>query len=54
MTRGLPPEDVPPPLLQVNTERFTYLSVGMFHQEGGWPKDVDPTEKEQTQYGNAN
>eukprot|EP00965_Chrysotila_dentata_P216456 6189386-Pleurochrysis_carterae.AAC.1 len=32
----------------VNTERFTYLSVGMFHQEGGWPKDVDPTEKDQT------
>eukprot|EP00308_Calcidiscus_leptoporus_P024516 CAMPEP_0119354926 /NCGR_PEP_ID=MMETSP1334-20130426/3893_1 /TAXON_ID=127549 /ORGANISM="Calcidiscus leptoporus, Strain RCC1130" /LENGTH=570 /DNA_ID=CAMNT_0007368641 /DNA_START=65 /DNA_END=1777 /DNA_ORIENTATION=+ len=33
---------------EVNTERFTYLSVGMYHQEGGWPKDVDPTEKEQT------
>mmetsp|Transcript_46296 Transcript_46296/g.76595 ORF Transcript_46296/g.76595 Transcript_46296/m.76595 type:complete len:571 (-) Transcript_46296:17-1729(-) len=33
---------------EVNTERFTYVSVGMFHQEGGWPKDVDPTEKEQT------
>ena len=32
----------------VNTERFTYLNVGMFHQEGGWPKDVDPTEKEHT------
>lgn len=33
---------------QVNTERFTYHSVGMLHLEGGWPKDVDPTEKEQT------
>jgi len=33
---------------EVNTERFTYVSIGMFHQEGGWPKDVDPTEKEQT------
>lgn len=34
--------------MQVNTERFKYTSVGMFHQEGGWPKDVDSTEKEQT------
>mmetsp|Transcript_49227 Transcript_49227/g.110719 ORF Transcript_49227/g.110719 Transcript_49227/m.110719 type:complete len:570 (-) Transcript_49227:356-2065(-) len=33
---------------EVNTERFSYLSIGMFHQEGGWPKDVDATEKEQT------
>ena len=33
----------------VNTERFTYLPVGMLHLEGGWPKDVDPTEKDQTQ-----
>lgn len=34
---------------QVNTERFSYLNIGNFHQEGGWPKDVDPTEKDQTQ-----
>ena len=33
---------------QVNTERFTYLNIGMLHQDGGWPKDVDPTEKDQT------
>ena len=33
---------------QVNTERFTYLNIGTLHQEGGWPKDVDPTEKDQT------
>ena len=33
----------------VNTERFTYISQGMLHLEGGWPKDVDATEKEQTQ-----
>jgi len=36
------------PYLQVNTERFTYNSIGMFHKEGGWPKDIDPTEKEHT------
>ena len=34
---------------QVNTERFSYLSIGMMHQDGGWPKEVDPTEKDQTQ-----
>lgn len=32
----------------VNTESFTYSSVGMLHVEGGWPKDVDWTEKDQT------
>jgi hypothetical protein len=36
------------PAPQVNTERFTYNSIGMFHMEGGWPKDIDATEKEQT------
>ena len=30
----------------VNTERFSYVSQGMLHLEGGWPKDVDPTEKD--------
>mmetsp|Transcript_65782 Transcript_65782/g.173658 ORF Transcript_65782/g.173658 Transcript_65782/m.173658 type:complete len:568 (+) Transcript_65782:113-1816(+) len=34
---------------EVNTERFSYLNIGNFHQEGGWPKDVDATEKDQTQ-----
>lgn len=33
----------------VNTESVTYRSIGVLHQEGGWPKDVDPAEKEQTQ-----
>jgi len=33
----------------VNTERFTYIGAGMLHLEGGWPKDVDATEKDQTQ-----
>ena len=33
---------------QVNTERFAYNSVGTLHTEGGWPKDVDATEKEHT------
>jgi dynein intermediate chain 2 len=32
----------------VNTERFSYVSQGMLHLEGGWPKDVDSTEKDQT------
>ncbi|KAL1522415.1 hypothetical protein AB1Y20_017405 [Prymnesium parvum] len=34
---------------EVNTERFSYLNIGNFHQEGGWPKDVDHTEKDQIQ-----
>jgi len=33
---------------QVNTERFNYIPRGMLHTDGGWPKEVDPTEKEQT------
>ena len=33
---------------QVNTERFNYIPQGMLHLEGGWPKDVDSTEKDQT------
>jgi len=33
----------------VNTETVTYKAQGMLHLEGGWPKDVDPTEKDQTQ-----
>jgi len=35
-------------LHEVNTESFTYTSVGMLHVEGGWPKDIDWTEKDQT------
>ncbi|XP_049458526.1 dynein axonemal intermediate chain 2 [Epinephelus fuscoguttatus] len=32
----------------VNTERFEYDSCGINHVEGGWPKDVNPQEMEQT------
>ena len=32
----------------MNTERFNYIPHGMLHTEGGWPKDVDATEKDQT------
>ena len=35
-------------LLQVNTERYETESRGMNHTEGGWPKDINPTEVEQT------
>jgi dynein intermediate chain 2, axonemal len=33
---------------QVNTERREVSSRGINHVEGGWPRDVDPTEVEQT------
>ncbi|XP_065826418.1 dynein axonemal intermediate chain 2-like isoform X2 [Oscarella lobularis] len=33
---------------EVNTERFETESRGMNHTEGGWPKDVNPNEVEQT------
>ena len=33
----------------MNTESVYYKSIGMLHLEGGWPKEVDSTEKEQTQ-----
>ncbi|XP_029370619.1 dynein intermediate chain 3, ciliary [Echeneis naucrates] len=33
---------------QVNTERFESDSCGINHEEGGWPKDVNPQEMEQT------
>ncbi|XP_022603131.1 dynein intermediate chain 2, axonemal [Seriola dumerili] len=33
---------------QVNTERFESDSCGINHVEGGWPKDVNPQEMEQT------
>ena len=32
----------------VNTETVSYKSIGMLHLEGGWPKEVDCTEKDQT------
>jgi dynein intermediate chain 2 len=30
---------------EVNTERVSFKHTGLQHKEGGWPKDVDPTEK---------
>ncbi|NWU95710.1 DNAI2 protein, partial [Upupa epops] len=33
---------------QVNTERVEVESRGMNHAEGGWPKDINPQEVEQT------
>ncbi|KAM6974951.1 LOW QUALITY PROTEIN: dynein axonemal intermediate chain 2-like [Tautogolabrus adspersus] len=33
---------------QVNTERFESESRGINHVEGGWPKDINPHEMEQT------
>ena len=35
-------------LFQVNTERAEFLSQGMNHVEGGWPKDINPSENDQT------
>ena len=35
-------------LLKVNTERFETESRGINHVEGGWPKDINPAEIEQT------
>ena len=32
----------------MNTERFESESRGMNHVEGGWPKDINPSEIEQT------
>ena len=32
----------------MNTERFETESRGMNHTEGGWPKDINPAEVEQT------
>mmetsp|Transcript_3157 Transcript_3157/g.6112 ORF Transcript_3157/g.6112 Transcript_3157/m.6112 type:complete len:559 (-) Transcript_3157:222-1898(-) len=33
---------------EVNTETVEYSKTGINHIEGGWPKDVDPSEPEQT------
>lgn len=35
-------------VLCIDPEHVEYQSHGMNHMEGGWPKDVDPTEKDQT------
>lgn len=33
---------------QANTESFVVMNRGVLHKEGGWPKDVDPTDVEHT------
>ena len=33
---------------EINTFRAEYLSQGMNHFEGGWPKDINPAENDQT------
>jgi dynein intermediate chain 2 len=33
---------------QLNTESFVLINRGIQHTEGGWPKDVDPTDIEHT------
>eukprot|EP00736_Rhodelphis_marinus_P001001 Rmarinus@m.8609 len=33
---------------EVNTERFVHASIGIMHKEGGWPKEVDASEVENT------
>jgi hypothetical protein len=47
------PSPSPPPPLhpnnpnqQANTQQITYADRGFAHVEGGWPKEVDPTEVE--------
>jgi dynein intermediate chain 2 len=32
----------------VNTESRSFSNQGIKHTEGGWPKDVDPTDAEHT------
>jgi len=33
---------------EANTESFVFANQGVLHKEGGWPKDVDPTDVEHT------
>jgi len=33
---------------EVNTNSTNYVNLGMAHTEGGWPSEIDYTEKEQT------
>jgi dynein intermediate chain 2 len=33
---------------EVNTESFSFTNRGILHLQGGWPKDVDPTDVEHT------
>lgn len=40
---------MPRDVLQCNTERKEYADKGMNHWAGGWPRDVDPADVDQTQ-----
>ena len=33
---------------EINTTRADFISQGMNHAEGGWPKDINPAENDQT------
>lgn len=33
---------------EANTERATFKHCGIFHNEGGWPKDINMQDPEQT------
>jgi len=35
-------------LFKINTLRAEFMSQGMNHFEGGWPKDINPAENDQT------
>mmetsp|Transcript_7193 Transcript_7193/g.16453 ORF Transcript_7193/g.16453 Transcript_7193/m.16453 type:complete len:608 (+) Transcript_7193:94-1917(+) len=39
--------DTKPPMQQssINTERLQVANTGMVHREGGWPREIDPTDK---------
>lgn len=39
---------LPFPLVQVNTARFESAGCGVNHVEGGWPRDINPQDLEQT------
>ncbi len=34
--------------IKVNTESLTFSNQGILHLQGGWPKDVDPSDVEHT------
>jgi dynein intermediate chain 2 len=36
------------PCLQLNTIRVQYDQHGMNHTEGGWPREINPADEEQT------
>ena len=44
----MPLEEIHNTSCSVSTERFELKGEGVLHVDGGWPKDVDPNEAEQT------